>query len=358
MASRRLGVVLLATGVTLAAASPACSGGGGGTVDGNYDVHVSGQLIDWRSGAPIGEAIVRTVGISPARETEADDEGRFTLKGIPAFGYVIVDVTADGYARTLSPTILVEDEDLEDLPVEVLGEADATLFLGAFTVTPAAGEGHALGRVLTTAGTGVSGVAAIQLLPVTSGAEGPYFLDSADQPAAGATETSESGSFAFFNAEAGNVSLQGSAPGAVLAPAVSVVRDGAWSLVTLGGPPPAGSGATPTPVPTGTPGPQDFTADIVPIFTNRGCVDCHTGGQAPQGFRLDNLNFIHAEVTTELSPVTNTPRVNTADPDASLLLRRPTFEDPPDQHPNAIFQTPFDPDYQKIRRWISDGALP
>ena len=358
---RRSLALLLATVTAIAVVAAACSGGGSGNTTQGSSVRVSGVLVDWRTGAAVDGSVLRSVGIQPVLEVEGGEDGSFELSGVPINGYVILDISAPGYVRTLSPTILVDDEDVTGLVIEVLAAGDASSIVSGFGITAEGGHGMVLGRVLQSNGEGYPAVAAIQILPVTFDSDGPHFLDSSESPAPSLTETSESGAFAFFNVGTGNIAVQASAPGEVLSPVASVVRNFAWSLVTIGGQSPDPTGTvTATPTPGETPGPQSFSADIRPIFENRGCTGCHkAGGTGNQiaGFRLDNVNSDWAECVTEISPRSMITRVNLLDPEASLLLTRPTFEDPPDQHPNAIFQTPLDPDYQKILRWITDGAL-
>ena len=50
------------------------------------------------------------------------------------------------------------------------------------------------------------------------------------------------------------------------------------------------------------------------------------------------------------------PRVVAGMPEKSLVLTMPSREDPPDRHPNVTFNSPNDPDYQKLFVWIKEGA--
>ena len=58
----------------------------------------------------------------------------------------------------------------------------------------------------------------------------------------------------------------------------------------------------------------------------------------------------------ELSADFGVPRVDVIYPDLSLLLTMPLLEDPPDEHPNAAFQSAYDEDYLTILNWIREGA--
>jgi hypothetical protein len=52
-----------------------------------------------------------------------------------------------------------------------------------------------------------------------------------------------------------------------------------------------------------------------------------------------------------------TARVSLMMPKDSLVLTMPSFEDPPDAHPNVTFAGPGDPDYLTLLGWITEGAL-
>ena len=99
-----------------------------------------------------------------------------------------------------------------------------------------------------------------------------------------------------------------------------------------------------------------FATSVFPIFTNRGCVACHSGngpGKELGGLKLDaSPNAAYNELGVE-KPNT---RVQTAMPEMSLVLRYPSREDPPDRHPNITFTSAVDPDYLKILVWIREGA--
>ncbi len=324
----------------------ACTGGGKG---GSSTVRISGAVRDWRSGAAIPNASLRTVGILPQRTGESIEDGTFVLEDIPINGYVILDVSAVGYRRTIAPAILVEEANLADVVVLALADVDATAMRSGFGVTTSSGRGTILGRTYAPSGSGIPGVAAIQVLPVSVVSTGPFFLDAANDPAPGALATTSSGGFVFFNVSTGDVAVEASAPGLVFEPTASFISDSVWSIVNIPGDGP-GVGGSPTPTPTGTPGPQSFSNDIHPIFQARGCngSGCHKTGNAAAGFRLDQQpSQIYPNVAA---------RCNTADPAASLLLIKPLFEATPNHGGGNIFLTTSDPDYQKILRWITDGA--
>jgi hypothetical protein len=98
-----------------------------------------------------------------------------------------------------------------------------------------------------------------------------------------------------------------------------------------------------------------FSQQVFPIFTNRGCIACHSGNGAGRdlgGLTLDgSANLVHKELTEE-----DPTRAHAANPETSLVLTMPSAESPPDGHPNVTFTGPTDPDYLKILVWLREGA--
>lgn len=345
----RWGVFALVTSVAGGAGLAACSGGSGGG-DGATVVPVSGSVHDWRTGAAVANASIRSVGISPAVTGESDATGAFTIEGIPINGYVIFDVSAVGYARTHSTAVLVEERPVTGVRLEAIMQDDGAALQAGFGVVGSSGHGNVLGRTQYADGAGIAGVAALQILPVTFDAAGPYFLGDDGVPVPGASETTAAGGFAFFNVSTGNIAVQAAAAGFVFQPTASVIRDGAWSLAHLTGEG-SGPGGTPTPTPAGTPPPQSFATDVYPIFAAKGCSTqnaCHKSGNPGGNFRLDQAPAqVHAGVFA---------RVNLATPDQSLMLTKPLFEAVPNHGGGNIFLTNEDPDYKTILYWIQQGA--
>ncbi len=340
----------LALVASVVAIVAACTGNkDAGNADGK--VAVSGVVRDWRSGAGVAGAQVRSVGITPELTTTAAADGSFTLDGVYVNGYVMIEVLAGGYVRTQSPPILVEEADLTGLAVDLLGQTDAAAIKTEFSITDVTGAGHVLGSVRRADGTGITGIANIGVFPAGFLADGPHFFDAAGNPDATVLATTSSGTFTFFNVTTGNIAVRASEPGFDFQPEGTLVRPGVWSIVTIGG---AGNGSTtptPTPTPTMTPGPQSYLTDIYPIFAARGCSagGCHRGGGAPNGLRLE-------QAAATVYPLVFA-RCNTTTVDASLLLVKPLFEATPNHGGGNIFLNTDDPDYRKMHRWITDGAL-
>jgi len=122
--------------------------------------------------------------------------------------------------------------------------------------------------------------------------------------------------------------------------------------------------------------PVDFATQVYPIFTERGCITCHTAcesGMPGPGCVLDsesmsvwsdwNLgpNEVYQNLTapgTNCDDPDNDPlRVCVNAPSSSLFVVRPLAGVPVnDPHPVEIFATEDDPDLQLIINWISQGA--
>jgi len=320
-----------------------------GSKDPKPTVRVSGVVRDWRTGAAIADAFVETIGITPIQSAISEGDGTFSLQAVPINGFILLRIDAAAHVRTISPAILVEEDNLDDVLAESVATADATAFETAFAITTSAGHGVVLGRTQSPALAGIPGVSELRIVPLGADFDGPYFLDANGSAAVGGTETTSDGGFLFFNVSSGDIAVQGSATNLAFETQATVVAEDVYSLVTLPGDGP-GVGGSPTPTPSGTPGPQSFATDIVPIFTARGCTGsgCHRPPTNGGGLRLNqSADQIYPAVVA---------RCNTADPPNSLLLIKPLFEASPNHTGGNVFLTNADPDYQKMLRWITDGA--
>jgi hypothetical protein len=181
---------------------------------------------------------------------------------------------------------------------------------------------------------------------IVDGASTPHFLDATLHPST-ATTSSSSGWAVFFGVPAGTAQLGQAANATVTLsmdaePIAAATVTIAEVTVTDGAPP-----SLPTNV--------SFSNDVIPIFTNRGCVACHSGngpGKDLGGLQLDGgVPKVYSELTVE-----NPLRVQVATPEKSLVLTMPSPENPPDAHPNVTFTGSSDPDYEKILVWIREGA--
>lgn len=349
---RLLAAVLVSVSVAVG-----CGGDGGGAPGGPDagggipSFSVSGQVIDFESGAAItGSATISLSGLNPP-PTVSVTGAQFTITGIAPFSvFHLLSGSPPDYRNTYNVATTVDDHDVTGVTAQVVKEQFVTAMTTAFAVTPTAGTGIVLAHATDMAGAAKAGVPAAAF--ALAGGSGPYFLDANKQPAPGVTSTTASGWIVFFNVPAGLASLA-AAPGAnyAIVAADAPVAAATVTLVDLT----VTDGAA-MPPPTNV----SFSADVIPVFDRRGCANCHSGngvGRDLGGLTLDgSANLIHRELTEEISPNFGTMRVNLGAPEQSLVLTMPGPESPPDPHPNVTFASAADPDYQIILAWIKEGA--
>ncbi len=101
-----------------------------------------------------------------------------------------------------------------------------------------------------------------------------------------------------------------------------------------------------------------FVNDVMPVLTKAGCNagPCHAkAGVGQNGFRLSVLGFEPAEDHDHIVNEARGRRVSVAAP-AESLLRLTAWAGVP--HGGGRRLDPASPEYQAIRRWIEQGALP
>ncbi|MFN0249637.1 MAG: hypothetical protein ACKV2T_22325 [Kofleriaceae bacterium] len=248
------------------------------------------------------------------------------------------------HRATFSDAIVVTDTDLADVKVLAVSEALLDELATAFGVVPTAAKGVLFVKLVDGTGAPMANVAAANLMVM--GAIGPKFLAPDLSPVSAATASTASGWAVFFEVPAGVVTL-GAPLGVDLSidMPISPINPGTVTIAS------AVIGAS-IELPTNV----SFLATVFPIFAARGCVACHSGGGIGKdlgGLHLDGgANLAYRELVTERQGV----RVNLTTPEMSLVLTKPSREDPPDTHPNVTFTGPSDPDYLKIVVWIREGA--
>ncbi|MSQ93456.1 MAG: DUF1549 domain-containing protein [Gemmataceae bacterium] len=98
-----------------------------------------------------------------------------------------------------------------------------------------------------------------------------------------------------------------------------------------------------------------FVNDVQPILTRLGCNQgsCHGKGSGQNGFRLSLRGYApewdHAWITREL----NTRRINPINPEASLLLQKPTGQA---AHEGGVVMAVGGREYNVLLEWIRGGA--
>lgn len=312
---------------------------------------VTGTVIDFATRAQLtGAATVSPVDILPPPTVEMSG-ANFTLTNVAGYSVFRLLAGAVGYRSTFSQPVQVGEANISAVTVEAVSTAFVQDAAAEFGVTIAAGTGIVFARAVDENGAAVSGVPG-SAFHVNGAAPvaGPYFLDAQRQPDAGLTSTSASGYALFFNVAVGDVTIDASPTSSYALASVPAPVEGDTATRTNVRAE-AGEFELPPNV--------SFDDDVVPVFTSKGCTDCHSGGGI--GFDLGGLmldagrNLTYRELTEELSPTYGVPRVNTVDPEASLLLHVPTTG--PDIHPIQMFVGYSDPDYLTLLSWITDGAL-
>ena len=336
--------VLAACGTT-----PGMNNGNGsnGPIGGSRTV--TGQVVDFQTGATVmGTATVTTVGVLP--EPMVDVQGAsFTITDVPDNSQfeILASMPPDD-VPTYSPATVVGTSDLQGVQAYTVAQTYLGSLVSGFSVTPTASNGILLLHLVDGSGNPASGVAGSNLvLAGASGANGPHFLDATLKPST-ATSSSSSGWAVFFEVPPGAVSLGQAANATVsLQMATSPVAAGTVTIANV-----SVTGGAPPPPPMNV----SFAQNVVPIFTKRGCIECHSGGGIGKNLgdlALDGgVNHVYSQLLNPQHPMI----VQTANPAASLVLTMPSYESPPDAHPNVIFTGPQDPDYLTILAWITAGA--
>jgi hypothetical protein len=309
---------------------------------------ISGEVVDFQTTQPLTTMpTIDVTGVPGATVTVQD--ATFTIEDVPDNSSFSIHVTDDPtYAPTYSPAIAVSTSDLAGVKAYAVAASYLSKLESGFNVQPSTTNGVVLMQLVDATGAPKSGVAGSNLvLSGVTGASGPHFLD-ASLGASNATSSSSSGWVVFFNVPAGAIALGQAANATVTlsmpeSPVAAAAVTIATITVTAGAPPPPQTN-------------MSFSAQIVPIFSNRGCTACHSGNKI--GANLGDMaldggaNHIYSQLVNTTHPLI----VQTAAPAKSLVLTMPSYENPPDAHPNVTFTGPQDPDYQKILAWITEGA--
>ena len=344
-------IIGLSTAFALVSWGGACGGddGPGGEEDGPLGgaLTVTGEVVDFETGATLASGVsVSTSGLVPAPQVTTTGAS-FAITGIPEnSAFQVLAGAPPTHRGTFSTSVVVTDSDLDGVKAQAVSETMLAGLASSFGVTPTAATGVLFVRLVDGAGMPRSGIAGSNLV-IAGGVIGPRFLDADLAPLPNATASTASGWAVFFEVPVGVVTLAPAANQTVtIDMASSPINAGTVTLAE----------ATVTDGATVLPTNVSFRATVYPIFANRGCVACHSGGGPGKdlgGLHLDgSANLAYRELVLERP---NT-RVKTMMPELSTVLTMPSREDPPDRHPNITFASPNDPDYLKILVWIREGA--
>jgi hypothetical protein len=308
---------------------------------------VEGSFVDFGDGSPIASGVsLLTSGLDVAPKIEVQD-ATFRILDIPENSSFQLLASAPLYRPTYSPTVTLLQDNLTEVAAPLVRDSFIATLVTAFGVNPTAARGVLLARLVDVKGAPRAGVAASNLvLSGGPGVTGPRFLDATMKPTPAATVSSASGWVVFFEVSPGVASLSQAATATVtLDMAISPINAGSITISEIkvtDGPPSKFTNVS-------------FENQIVPIFSARGCVGCHSGNGPGKDLGGLTLNGSPTKIYKEL--LTEDPtRVRSGLPETSLLLTMPSREAPPDRHPNVTFASATDADFQKIFVWIKEGA--
>jgi hypothetical protein len=307
---------------------------------------VTGTVVDFETSSPLNTATVTTAGLSPT-PTVTPNGAAFTLDGVLEYSAFQIVASAPSTHRSTYNSVAVTNADLTGITVAAVGDTYLANVAASFTVTPSASNGTLVIRLVDAQGNPKQGVAASNITLAGVAGASPKFLDASLAAAPGSTSSSTSGYVIFFDVPAGVVALATPANAtATLDMPASPIVAGAVTLARA-----TVTDGAPDPLPMNV----SFSADVYPIFTARGCVNCHAANGP--GKDLGGLTLGGGAMLVYKELVQDDPtRVVTSAPETSLVLTMPSAESPPDAHPNVTFTGPQDLDYQKILVWIREGA--
>jgi hypothetical protein len=313
----------------------------------------SGAIVDWKDGSAVtGITAMSVIDMVPP-PTVTVTGSMFSIANVQPFSvFGMVVMGAGGYRTTYDPITRIDGDPLTALSASVVSEAYLTQLETAFSLTATAGKGIVIARFVDAMGKPISGIPT-SAIAIDNAAPpiAPKVLASDRSPMAGATSTSGSGAVVLYDLAPGQLTLTAmTGAGYTFSTPVATIAADAVTLVDI-----ATTVGTVTP-----PKNVSFGTSVIPIFTKRGCVNCHSGGGPGKqlgGLMLDGGKpNIYKNLTVDISPNFNTTRVDLTTPAKSLVLTMPGYENPPDQHPIVVFASTGDPDYQTILVWITEGA--
>jgi hypothetical protein len=309
---------------------------------------VTGQVIDFQTSMPVsGAVMLSTTGLQPEPMIQ-ENGSSFTIPDVPDnSAFTILASQPPTYRATYSPQTVITTSDVSNVRAYTVAESFISAMQSGFGVTASAQNGILLLHLVDGSGAPQAGIAGSNIA-IANAPSAPHFLDATLNPTTGTSSTS-SGWVVFFDVTPGPATLAQAANATVtLQMATSPVAAGTVTIADLvvvaNQPPPK----PPTNI--------SFSQQIVPIFSARGCTACHSGGGI--GKNLGDLmldsgpNHTYAQLTDPAHPM----RIDLAMPEKSLVLTMPSYENPPDAHPNVTFTGPQDADYVKLLTWIREGA--
>lgn len=296
-------------------------------------VSASGTVVDFLSGEPVTGVTLEGVDLTGGViEVDGSD---FVVSKILPHSVFRLRASSASHITTISAVVAVEEDDVAGLTLQVVS---SQLVDDAYS---AAGVGRTGGvvvsRLFDSATTAPADGVVREAFTV---GDAVVFLDGENEVSSVAPASTSSGIALILNVDPGLVTLESGAAAHTFVASPTRVESGVVSIVDVevGGEAPE--------IPTG----MLFEADIMPIFAARGCNNCHQGsgpGRQQGGFSLNGNSSTRYEQVLM--------RVDLDVPADSLLLHKPSFEDPWDGH-QIVFASTADADYLTMLGWIMDGA--
>ncbi|QDT09851.1 DUF1549 domain-containing protein [Stieleria marina] len=102
-------------------------------------------------------------------------------------------------------------------------------------------------------------------------------------------------------------------------------------------------------------GAVDFIRDVNPVLSRLGCNQgtCHGAQKGKNGFRLSLRGYDPVFDLRALTDDLSARRINPAQPNESIMLRKPLGLSP---HQGGTLMSPGDPNHVILHRWIADGS--
>lgn len=372
LASAALLVVPACVGQAPGNDTPAADGGSNGGADAGPQadggsnpaaLKVSGMVMDYHLAVGLNQnqplqAQLATAGLNPPVSGDSLTDGSYSLGAIPPGSLFYIHAERDNYRPTRNEQVEVTDASVQST-VYAVSDPDVQRWHNNLVITEQPDTGFVVVDMYRNNGTPLEGVAATDAKIVDGlGATvaTAYFFGLAGDPVDPATlavSTAYNGHSraGFYNIPAGDYQIsityldgQGNpmtqlVPITVMSGGVTLARSGGAG----GGTPPPGTNLT-------------FTNDVYPLLQRAAlggdaCANCHTAGGAAALLPYDGPA---ADVYAKIMGTVNV--VNLDNPELSLLITKPMYEDPPN-HPNATYADINDPSLQIILAWIQQGAV-
>lgn len=338
------------------------AGGGGGGADAGQNpqgLSLSGMVMDYNNLDILSQADVSTEGLLAPLQAISGIDGSYSLADVPPGSLFYVTASRDNYLPTRQEPIEVIDASVQ-ANIYVTSQAFVQRQYSTVNVPMIQGTGFIAADLRRNNGTPLEGVLAGDILLVDAleqpVGDGPYLFGiggdiTLTAPTDPTVAINGRARLAYLNVPPGLYTLRvpyldGQGNPQLFEVPVTVLGDA--STLTATGNGGGGGGNQPANV--------NFLEHVYPILQRASlggdaCADCHTAIGQMAGFQFDlDPTLVYNEMLA---------RPNVVDliaPEASLILSKPMYEDPPN-HPNATWANALDDSYMIVMQWIIEGAV-